>query len=107
MGNQIGVATYWLGSFCAGTGLVARAFDVFGVSLVGISTKGGEITYHSLMDGTLFFYSISIATMLYSRFNAAASVADMDKRSEKIGKTSSLDPISAERVIQQGELVRA
>ena len=84
MGKQISVATYWLGSFCAVTGLVARAFDVFGVSLVGISTKGGEITYHSLMDGTLFFYSISIATMLYSRFHVRTSVPALDKDSEKV-----------------------
>ena len=84
MGKQIGVATYWLGSFCAITGLVARAFDVFGVSLVGIRTKGGEITYHSLMNGTLFFYSISIATILYSRFYVRRSVPALDKDSEKV-----------------------
>jgi hypothetical protein len=83
MGKQIGVTTYWLGSFCAVTALVARAFDVFGVSLVGISTKGSEITYHSLMDGTLFFYSISIATMLYSRTHAQTSVSFVEKGSEK------------------------
>ena len=84
MGKQIGVATYWLGSFCAVTGLVARAFDVFGVSLVGISTKGSEITYHSLMNGTLFFYSISIATILYSRFCVRTSISAIDKNSEKV-----------------------
>jgi len=84
MGKQIGVATYWLGSFCAVTGLVARAFDVFGVNLVGISTKGSEITYHTLMDGTLFFYSISIATMLYSHFHVPTSVSALNQDSEKI-----------------------
>jgi hypothetical protein len=82
MGKQIGVAAYWLGSLCAVTALVARAFDVFGVNLVGITTKGSEITYHSLMDGTLFFYSISIATMLYSRIHAQTSVSAVEKGSE-------------------------
>jgi hypothetical protein len=70
MAKLIIVGTYWLGSTCAALGLFARGLDVLGRNFIDFNTKGGGIGYHSLMDGTIFFYSISIATMVYSSFNA-------------------------------------
>jgi len=66
MGRYISVGTYWAGSVCAVLGLLARGLDAFGVNPIGFATRGGEITYHTFMDATLFFYAISIATMVYT-----------------------------------------
>ena len=88
MGKQVGDATYWLGCVCAALSLVARAFDVFGVNLIGIATKGGEITYHTFMDATLFFYAISIATKVYFQFPSQPRAASEEKESAKIPETA-------------------
>jgi hypothetical protein len=62
--------SYWLGSVCAALGLLARGLDVLGKNFIDFETKGGGFGYHSLMDGTLFFYAISIATTVYPGFNS-------------------------------------
>jgi hypothetical protein len=66
MGRHIIIGTYWAGSVRAALSLLARGLDAFGMNVIGFATKGGEITYHSFMDGTLFFYAIYIATTLYT-----------------------------------------
>ena len=66
MERYIGIGTYWAGSVCAVLCLVARGLDVVGMNVISFATKGGGITYHSFMDGTLFFYAIYIATTLYT-----------------------------------------
>jgi hypothetical protein len=73
MGKYISIGTYWLGSLCAALGLLARGLDVLGKNFLDFNTKGAGIGYHSLMDGTIFFYSISIATMVYTRFTSQKS----------------------------------
>jgi hypothetical protein len=70
VGKQIGIASYWLGSVCAALALFARGLDVFGKNFLDFNTRGSGIGYHSLMDGTLFFYAISIATMVYASHNS-------------------------------------
>jgi len=65
MRRYITISSYWLGSICAGAGLLARSLDVFGMNFIDFNTKGGGIGYHSLMDGTLFFYAISIGNATY------------------------------------------
>jgi len=66
MGRYISIGTYWAGSVCAVLCLLARGLDAFGMNVIAFATKGGEITYHSFMDGALFFYAIYIATTLYT-----------------------------------------
>lgn len=66
MGKQVGILTYWLGSLCAFLALVGRSLDFFGKNFIDFETKGAGFGYHSLMDATLFFYAISIATMVHS-----------------------------------------
>jgi hypothetical protein len=73
MAKYVIEGSYWLGSVCAGLGLFSRGLDALGMNFIGVTTKGGEITYHSLMDGTLFFYSIAIATMVYVNFSSQKS----------------------------------
>lgn len=66
MGKKIGIATYWVGSAFAALALVGRGLDFFGKNFIDFETKGAGFGYHSLMDATLFFYAISIATMVHS-----------------------------------------
>lgn len=68
MRKRVITYSYWLGSACAALGLLARGLDAFGMNFIDFSTKGGGIGYHSLMDGTLFFYMISIASVSYDAF---------------------------------------
>jgi hypothetical protein len=85
MGKYVGIGTYWMGSACAALGLFARGLDVLGMNFIDFNTKGGGIGYHSLMDGTIFFYSISIATMIYTGFNSEKKIAPAaDQKSEKL-----------------------
>ncbi|MGD0909700.1 MAG: hypothetical protein ABSA96_19125 [Candidatus Acidiferrales bacterium] len=65
MRKYIVICSYWLGTICAVLGLFARSLDVFGVNFIDFNTRGGGIGYHSLMDGTLFFYAISIGNAGY------------------------------------------
>src|SRR5580704_4771407 len=83
VGKQIGIGTYWLGSLCAALALFARGLDVFGKNFLDFNTKGGGIGYHTLMDGTLFFYAIPIATMIYSGFNSLEKESSSGDKSEK------------------------
>ncbi len=62
--------SYWLGTVCAVLALGARGFDVLGINPLDFSTRGNGIGYHSFMDGTLFFYVISIATTTYVGFRS-------------------------------------
>ena len=83
MGKHVGIGSYWLGSICAVLALVARGLDVFGMNFIDFETKGGGFGYHTLMDGTLFFYAISIATMVYAGFNAQKGEPSLGKESQK------------------------
>ena len=83
MGKQIGIGTYWLGSLCAALALFARGLDVFGKNFLDFETKGGGFGYHTLMDATLFFYAISIATMIYAGFNPNKNEPAAGDKSEK------------------------
>lgn len=83
MGKQVSIGTYWLGSVCAALALLARGLDVLGMNFLDFSTKGGGVGYHTLMDGTLFFYAISIATMVYAGFNSQKSDPSLGQKSEK------------------------
>jgi hypothetical protein len=70
MTKYVSIVTYWLGSVCAALGLLARGLDILGMNFIDFNTWGGNgIGYHSLMNGTLFFYAISIGTTVYSRFH--------------------------------------
>ena len=75
--------SYWLGSVCAALGLLARGLDFLGKNFIDFETKGGGFGYHSLMDGTLFFYAISIATMVYAGFISQKGEASLGKESQK------------------------
>ena len=81
--------SYWLGSVCAALGLLARGLDFLGKNFIDFETKGGGFGYHSLMDGTLFFYAISIATTVYPGFNSQKRESSLDKESEKARQDSS------------------
>ena len=70
MRKQVVIVCYWLGSVCAVLGLIARALDAFGMNFIDFATKGGGVGYHSLMDGTLFFYMISIGSASYEIYMA-------------------------------------
>ena len=83
MGKHVGIGSYWLGSVCAVLALVARGLDFFGMNFIDFETKGGGFGYHSLMDGTLFFYAISIATLVYAGFNAQKGETSLGKESQK------------------------
>jgi hypothetical protein len=83
VGKHIGIGAYWMGSVCAASGLFARALDMFGKNFFDFGTRGGGIGYHSLMDGTLFFYSISIATIVYTGFKSQKSKSSTGDKSEK------------------------
>jgi hypothetical protein len=89
MGKHVGIGSYWLGSACAILALVARGLDVFGMNFIDFETKGGGFGYHTLMDGTLFFYAISIATMVYAGFNSQKSESTLGKDSEKARQDAS------------------
>jgi hypothetical protein len=83
MRKRVITYSYWLGSVCATLALLARGLDAFGMNFIDFSTKGSGVGYHSLMDGTLFFYIISIATASYDGFvsKQAATAADrIDER---------------------------
>jgi hypothetical protein len=66
LGRSVGIGTYWVGSVCAALALIARGLDALGMNFIDFGTRGNGIGYHSLMDGTLFFYAISVATMVYT-----------------------------------------
>jgi len=83
MGKHVGIGSYWLGSTCAVLALIARGLDVFGMNFIDFETKGGGFGYHTLMDGTLFFYAISIATLVYAGFNAQKGEPSLGKESQK------------------------
>lgn len=83
MGKRISIGSYWLGSVCAVLALFARGLDVFGMNFLDFNTKGSGIGYHSLMDGTLFFYAISIATTVYTNFNSSKHETLASQGSEK------------------------
>jgi hypothetical protein len=74
--------SFWLGSICAVLAVVARALDVLGINTLNFSTRGSEIGYHTFMDGTFFFYLISIAMTTYAGFNSgrASSLSGEAKR---------------------------
>ncbi len=59
---------YWLGSVCAALGCLSRGLDLFGKNFIDFNTRGSGIGYHSMMDGTLFFYAISTACVGYLWF---------------------------------------
>jgi hypothetical protein len=83
MGRQIGIGSYWVGSVCAVLAMIARGLDVFGMNFIDFETKGGGFGYHTLMDGTLFFYAISIATMVYAGFISQKGETSLGKESQK------------------------
>lgn len=62
--------SFWMGSSCAVLAVVARGLDVLGINTLNFSTRGSEISYHTFMDGTFFFYLISIAMTTYAGFNS-------------------------------------
>jgi hypothetical protein len=82
VGKHISIATYWLGSVCAALALLARALDLLGKNFLDFNTKGSGIGYHSFMDGTLFFYAISIATTVYLSFHSQKSEPSVEQTSE-------------------------
>jgi hypothetical protein len=53
-----------------------------GKNFIDFNTKGGGIGYHSLMNGTIFFYSISIATMVYTNFGSQKSKPSLGQESK-------------------------
>jgi hypothetical protein len=57
-----------MGSLCALLSVAARGLDVLGINTLNFSTRGSEIGYHTFMDGTFFFYLISIAVANYAGF---------------------------------------
>ena len=61
--------SYWLGNVCAALALIARGLDVLGINTLNFRTKGSEIGYHTFMNGTFFFYLISIALTTYLGFS--------------------------------------
>ena len=75
MRKQVVIVSYWLGSVCAVLGLVARGLDAFGMNFIDFATKGGGVGYHTLMDGTLFFYMISIGSASYEMYMARQAEA--------------------------------
>ena len=83
MGKYVTVGSYWLGSLSAALALFARGLDLFGTNFIDFNTKGGGIGYHSLMNATLFFYAISIATMIYAGFNPNKNEPAAGDKSEK------------------------
>ena len=83
MGRYISIGAYWMGSLCAGLGLFARGLDVLGMNPIDFNTKGSGIGYHSFMDGTLFFYAISIATTVYISFHSGKRPHTPGEESEK------------------------
>ncbi|HET6142451.1 MAG TPA: hypothetical protein VFE02_03015 [Candidatus Acidoferrales bacterium] len=62
--------SFWIGSLCAVLAVIARGLDILGINTLNFSTRGSEIGYHTFMDGTFFFYLISIAVATYARFNS-------------------------------------
>ncbi len=63
--QTVAVRAYWLGSVCGVLGCLSRGLDLFGKNFIDFSTRGSGIGYHSMMDGTLFFYAISAAHSSY------------------------------------------
>jgi hypothetical protein len=61
--------SYWLGNICAALALIARGLDSLGINTLNFRTKGSEIGYHTFMNGTFFFYLISIALTTYLGFS--------------------------------------
>jgi hypothetical protein len=75
--------SYWLGSAFAALALVARGLDAFGMNFIDFSTKGSGVGYHSLMDGTLFFYMISIATASYDGYVSRQTATPAERGVER------------------------
>jgi hypothetical protein len=75
--------SYWLGSVCAALALIARGLDVLGINTLNFSTKGSEIGYHTFMNGTFFFYLISIAMTNYAEFNSQRYSSLLREESKK------------------------
>jgi hypothetical protein len=76
MRKYIIVGSFWLGTVSAAFALLERGLDVIGLNNLQFATRGsGEIGYHSFMDGTIFFYIISIAMMTYDRFNSQSRLS--------------------------------
>jgi len=94
MRKQVVIVSYWLGSVCAVLGLTARALDAFGMNFIDFATKGGGIGYHSLMDGTLFFYMISIGSASYEMY-MARQAENVPAAASKSVRSSVHAPISA------------
>jgi energy-converting hydrogenase Eha subunit B len=61
--------SFWLGNLFAALALIARGLDTLGINTLNFSTKGSEIGYHTFMNGTFFFYLISIALTTYLGFS--------------------------------------
>ena len=70
MGKHIIKWSYWLGAVLAVLALLARALNAVGMNILSISTKGNAITYHTFLDGAVFFFVLSIATANYVGFNS-------------------------------------
>jgi hypothetical protein len=65
MGKLIIKWSYWLGAVCAVLALLARAFNVLGISFLSFTTRGNSIGYRTFLDGAIFLFVISIATTNY------------------------------------------
>ena len=89
VGRYVTIASYWLGSLSAALALLARGLDVFGLNFIDFSTKGGGVGYHTLMNATLFFYAISIATAVYTGFRPQKHEASLAKESESLPREES------------------
>jgi len=85
MEKHIVTWSFWLGSICAVLAVTARGLDAFGINTLNFSTRGSEIGYHTFMDGTFFFYLISIAMTTYGGFTSrrpSSPPADAEKVEE-------------------------
>jgi hypothetical protein len=82
MGKYVTVGSYWLGSLSAALALLARGLDSLGMNFIDFNTKGGGIGYHSLMNATIFFYMISIATAVYTGLNPQKREASLEEEFE-------------------------
>ena len=71
MRKYVITGSFWLGTVCAVLALLERGLDIVGLNNLQFATKGnGEIGSHTFMDGTIFFYIISIAMTTYGRFDS-------------------------------------
>jgi len=68
--------SYWAGTVCAAMALLTRSLDMLGLNFFDFNTRGSGIGYHSLMDGTLFFYAISAGNACYEWFISREAAGD-------------------------------